>query len=318
MNRGMGKAGLVLAALSVGACTSLPGAESTAAASEPCSAALARKSRRIETSITGPAGRIVPIEVHLPAAPGRYPLIGFSHGALSAPDRYRQMLAPIAAAGYIVVAPMHLESEEFAHPSPPSELAVWNSRVEDLAIALDPPAKASALLARAGYSIDRQNVVAMGHSFGALMVQIAGGANARGPDGKATRIRAPRLDATIAWSPPGPMPGTIEAKDWAGLGVPSLVLTGTADVLTVMPRDWAWHTEGYQAMPEGRKALWVGRDIDHYFGGSFGRERPVADRSRELFARALSRTLAFIDLATGRASPCDPGPAIDGELVSRG
>lgn len=318
MNRGMKKAGLVLAALSAGACTSLPGAEPAAAASEPCPTALARNSRRIETSITGPAGRIVPIEVHLPAAPGRYPLIGFSHGALSAPDRYRQMLAPIAAAGFIVVAPMHLESEEFDHPVPPSQTAVWNSRVEDLALALEPPMEVTRLLARAGYSIDRKHVVAMGHSYGALMAQIAGGASARGPDGKETRLRAPRLVATVAWSPPGSMPGTIEAKDWAGLGLPSLVVTGTADVLTVMQKDWTWHVEGYRAMPNGRKVLWIGDGIDHYFSGSFGREKPVGDRARILFARALSQTLAFIDRAMELRSPCDPGPAIEGELVSRG
>ncbi|BDW81480.1 hypothetical protein MACH24_09180 [Erythrobacter sp. Dej080120_24] len=283
-----------------------------------CSGRLSEQSSVIIASIQTADGREIPVELHLPAKPGTYPLIGFSHGALAAPDRYHAMLRPLAAAGYIIVAPMHRESEEFTHQVSPSQIEIWNTRVEDLALALDPPPALSDRLAERGYAIDHRHKVAMGHSYGALMAQFAGGARGFGPDGKPVAFAARQLSATIAWSPPGVMPGTIEADGWATLEGDALVLTGTADQLTVMQKDWRWHTEGYGAIPSGgHKMLWVGADIDHYFGGSFGREKTPNAASLRLFDRALLQTLAFLDRATVRPMACNPGPAIAGESIVR-
>lgn len=282
-----------------------------------CADRLAGPSRLVVDALLADQGRSVPVEIHLPGEPGSYPLIGFSHGALAAPDRYRRMLEPIAAAGYIVVAPMHLESEEFEHEVDPSPPQIWYTRVEDMEIALNPPQSLIAKIEGMHYFIDGRYRIAMGHSFGALIAQLAGGARGYYPDGKQIAFEGPRPAGTVAWSPPGVMPGKIEADGWATLSGQAMVLTGTQDVLSQVRKEWEWHLEGYEAIPPGRKTLWIGDGIDHYFGGSFGREKIPDGNSSALFERALAEVLSFIDHTTGRPSVCRPGPSVEGERIVR-
>jgi alpha-beta hydrolase superfamily lysophospholipase len=45
--------------------------------------------------------------VWIPAAPGRFPLVLFSHGLHGSPERFAQMIADIAGAGFVVAAPAY-------------------------------------------------------------------------------------------------------------------------------------------------------------------------------------------------------------------
>lgn len=282
-----------------------------------CSARLSGQSEVRAVVLHATDGRAIPAEIFYPMHPGAYPLIGFSHGAFSAPNRYNAMLLPLAAAGFVIIAPMHRDSEE-ARVGKVSQEEVWQTRVADLTLALSAPAESRDLLADKGISVDHTHVFAMGHSFGALMAQLAGGAVAQSPDGKVTNSPISGLDGVIAWSPPGPMPNVIAPADWAGVSVPSLTITGTADVLAGFVDDWTWHKQSYFNMPVGSKSLWFGEGVDHYFGGSFGREKAADENSRKMFARALAQVLAFLDRAAGRTKPCELGPAIAGESLEQG
>ena len=254
-----------------------------------------------ETSLTAPGGRAVPFTIIGPVKPGRYPLIAFSHGNFAAPSRYRAMLDPIAAAGYVIVAPMHVDSELMSRDTPPSMEFVWRSRNEDLALAL----------AATPANADRRRRAAMGHSYGALNAQVAAGAVPTDPPERPAVLP----QTLVAWSPPGPFPGLIEARGWVSIATPSLTITGTSDIMPGFIDNWELHRAAYDNTPSGKRWLWVGTGINHYFGGMFGREKAASPADKRLFDRAIATTIAFLDSSFKRRRGCQVGGVIPGELL---
>ncbi|MEM6584330.1 MAG: hypothetical protein AAF692_01105, partial [Pseudomonadota bacterium] len=216
-----------------------------------------------------------------------------------------------------VLAPMHIDSEEYPRaegdPERPPHPITWATRTEDYALALDPPAAVTAALEGKGLKLDGERTIALGHSYGALIAQLPGGALAFEPDGSQVDRRKADVDAVVGWSPPAAMPGFMANEGWSTLTAPSLTLTGTADILPGFVDDWKGHKASYDYAPEGARALWVGEGIDHYFGGVFGRVKPVSEKEQALFDRALATSLRFIETRIGVAQPCTLGLAIAGE-----
>ena len=160
--------------------------------------------------------------------------------------------------------------------------------------------------------------IAMGHSYGALIAQLAGGAKAMIPRKVYPSSVLPNASAVIAWSPPGPMPGMMDAQGWSSMAVPNLTITGTADILPGFIDDWRLHTESFENAPAGEKSLWVGEGVDHYFGGSFGRVKPASPKDAKLFQTALQRSLQFIDAANGEQRVCAVSDPASGESFEKG
>lgn len=290
-----------------------------AAPTEPpaCADLLDRDAQSFEIERRAGDGRAVPLTVFAPSAPGKYPLIAFSHGAFAAPGRYAAMLEPLAAAGFVVLAPMHVDSEEYprteGEPARPAHPVTWAGRTADMELALAPSAAIREGLAERGLSLDDDKSIALGHSYGALIAQLYGGAQAIEPDGGRMDRRDSRVDAVVAFSPPGPMPGLMATEGWASLATPALTITGTADVLPGFIDDWRAHLAAHEAAPEGARAVWIGEGIDHYFGGSFGRPGEVSDAQARLFARALERTLSFMQASLEDTPACRVGDPLPGE-----
>ena len=287
--------------------------EATSTQPRSCAERLTLPSEEVQTTVTTEQGRQIPFTLFVPKEPGSYPVVGFSHGAFASPARYRAMLGPIAGAGYIVVGPMHIDSEEFGWTERPSPLETWSTRNVDMALALDPPDGIIQALAAQGLSIDHERVVALGHSYGAIIAQIPGGAIATGPDGSRAEFYNEAVDAVVGWSPPGEVPGMISAEGWSALSTPTLTITGTADILPGFIDDWRAHRASYDYAPLGNRAVWVGEGIDHYFGGMFGREKPADENSQRLFRRALEVSLNFMDRRVGSIEMCEMGGAVAGE-----
>lgn len=222
--------------------------------------------------VIAPDGRKVTLRIAQPHKVQRHrAALLLSHGANGTFEGLADIVAALAAER-LVIAPLHVDSE--AHPLhgtlPQAE--AWRTRVEDMALAA---AEAQRLAPAAP-------LVAVGHSYGALVAQALGGTTVFGKS-----VRDPRIVAVVAFSPPGAIPGFVTAADWAHLAVPMLLTTGTADVLPMIAPEWTAHLGAWDASAVAGSALWVGRGVDHYFGNKIQRLTREAPDQSAAFASAM-------------------------------
>lgn len=308
---------LAPALLALAACApSASTPEESAASPLSCEERLQGSAQILEVAITASEGRSVPVTVFAPQEAGTYPLIAFSHGAYAAPGRYRALLEPLAAAGFIIVAPMHIDSEEFEHaegePDHPPHAVTWAARNEDFALALKPPTSLVEALSAAGLTLDLERKISLGHSYGALIAQMPGGAVAIEPDGGQIDRRDDSVDVVVGWSPPGAMDGFMAKEGWKGLTIPALTITGTTDILPGFLENWEENLAAYYNAPVGARAKWVGEGVDHYFGGVFGRVKPADENSTAKFKQALAASLNFMERHSDAPVPCALAPMGEG------
>ena len=215
-------------------------------------------------------GRQVPVRRWQPPGKPRG-FIPFSHGANSSGAKYDRLCGALAAAGFLVAAPTHADSPD--HPgggSIPREQGI-PLRLADM----------RGLIAE-GVAAGLP-VIAAGHSYGALIAQMLGGAGGA-PDAA--------VAAVVAWSPPGPFPPAITAGLWKTMARPMFVETGTADMLPIMAPTWDVHRVSHDVAP-GPGVLFVGEGVDHYFGNIICRPERTEPPQEAQFADALAVTLAF-------------------------
>ncbi len=186
--------------------------------------------------------RSIELRVFAPDAPGDYPVILYSHGLGGSPFANAGNVArDLAALGYIVIAPTHLDSfrtvgvvqDDFYNPSATTAL----HRVADIQFLLSNAAALSAGLP--GYSVNLTDPTIAGHSMGAFTTALLTGATSALPEiaGLAagnsyglTTVADARFKQAILLSPQGVAPtfGFME-DSWDHQVVPALMITGTLD-----------------------------------------------------------------------------------------
>lgn len=239
------------------------------------------------------------IDIYSPQSGGPYPLVAFSHGAYSAPERYADLLQAIAASGFVVVAPLHIDSELLTNgQEPPSHFETWSTRKADLRLVPEAVRIIEAALAGVKITAVDDGYLVAGHSYGAFIAQVLAGATGMGEDANMDR----RIDGIIAFSPPGPLPDFIADDAWDGLSAPQLVVTGTADILPGFLDEWELHTLPHQRAESGQQWLWVGKDVDHYFGKLIGHLSNDISPQKEQFVEALAVTQQFALLHSNRSA----------------
>lgn len=240
--------------------------------------------------LLAPGGRRIELWDWVPRGRARA-VLTFSHGAGSAPWKYVPWTQAWVAAGYRVVAPLHVDSTDHPETARFAGFRSWQARIEDMrAISAD--------LAQA--------YVATGHSYGGLTALVQGGAEAVVPEGISGPLRDPQAKAAVAFSPPAPIPGLIDAKGYATLAVPALIQTGTADVPpgVTQPEGWRVHLAPYEAAaPGGSRYALVLDGVDHYFGGEICRPELPGPKQTAQVQEAARLSLLFIDAyGRGRAT----------------
>lgn len=182
------------------------------------------------------AGRNVDIHVTRPARIRGVMLFG--HGGGSEPSQYAALAAAFAQDGWLVLAPLHLDSR--AHPNRVAyqDPKGFVARIADL--------EAAARLAQR--LAPGKPLVAVGHSYGSLLAELRGGALAGMGPPPAVPVRA-----VLAFSSAGRLPGLIDANSYRGLVVPTMVVTGDADVVPGFVADWHQHLAAYEDSPAGDK-----------------------------------------------------------------
>ena len=242
-------------------------------------------------SLTTNKGRTITARVLTPDGCISCPLVIFSHGANSTYGRYDSLLLPLAKSGYRIAAPNHTDSED--HPSRAEYTpADWlPTRLEDY----------NMIAAR--YETNYR--IAAGHSFGAMIAQIAGGAELSLP----VKIDpAYKPNAVLAYSPPGPIPNYIGPQGWSKVSVPSLVTTGTKDIVPMMAEEWEAHLVSYDSSPPNISFALIYENMDHYMNGAYGRETQDVTEERERALNHMVDTSVFFmsKLQTnGKVSPED-------------
>jgi dienelactone hydrolase len=187
--------------------------------------------------------RAVPVRLYLPAAPvngaaaAPLPLVVFSHGIGGSRRGYSYLGRHWASQGYASLHLQHVGSDRTLWAGNPLGLpgrlqaaaqeSEATSRVRDLSFALD-QLLAGPLAAR----IDAGRIVAAGHSYGANTTLLAAGAEVQ-RGGQPVKLRDPRIRAAIVISAP-PFYGEAAPEQVLGhIGVPSLHITATEDVIRV-------------------------------------------------------------------------------------
>ena len=186
--------------------------------------------------------RSVPVRLYLPTVPaagaaGPVPLVVFSHGLGGSRDGYKYLGRYFAANGYASLHLQHIGSDRqvwFGNPfsllGRMNDAAVDNEaidRVRDMGFALD-RLLASNIAAR----IDRQRIVAAGHSYGANTRLLASGAEVE-REGRVLRMRDPRIKAAILLSAPPFYGLTDTARILKSIDIPTLHITATDDDIAI-------------------------------------------------------------------------------------
>lgn len=248
-----------------------------------------------QVQLTAPDGRAIDVSVW--EAADERAVVVFSHGYNGSPAAYRRILSEWVEAGFTVVAPLHVDSLRHPRHAEFDGAAAFTTRIVDLAVV-----RGFVKAAHAG-----KPIVAAGHSFGSLMSAIAGGAvTVAGPQGD------PAVKAVVALSSAGDLQGVVTPDSYAGLTVPTLMVTGDEDLVPRYVADWRAHRSPFDRSPAGGKMLLV------FHGGDHSLIRNADEADFDLIART---SVVFIEahaLGDAEASRAlDAVTAPDGVTIER-
>ncbi len=269
--------------------------------------------RRTQTALPGPLAveeleasltdasrsRELPLRIWLPAGPGPFPLILFSHGVGGEPSTYAALLRSWASHGYAVIAPSHPGSDArifvaLGRPARRLEEALqspknWADRPQDISFILDSlPALEARLPALAG-KLDLSRIGMSGHSFGASTSAAIAGVPIQLPGEAAPRsFRDGRPKAFVLLSPTRYGDRGFRAPGWQAMTRPLLAMTGTRDVPigSAHPEE---RTLPFRDAPPGDKWLIVIEGAEHMsFAGGLPFHRVPAPMQRAIEEATLS------------------------------
>lgn len=192
------------------------------------------------------ADRDVELTLLRPEAPKG--VVIFSHGAGAWPMGYATLLDLWAKAGFLVVAPLHVDSQKHPRRADYTLQTAFPARLADLA-------GASAYAAKAAPGLP---VAAAGHSYGSLMSLIRGGALTG-----VVPAQDPSVKAVLCFSSPGVIRGLINPTAYQGVKGPMMMITGDQDVMPGVFDDWHEHLYPFETSPAGDKYAWIGKGVDH-------------------------------------------------------
>jgi len=200
-----------------------------------------------------------------------FPLLLFSHGNWSDKDAYDRIIEHWTSHGYITISINHLDCcsmlggiiSSIRH----GQLGLIEGRINDLVFLLDNLDSLAVLVPAIAGKIDRDNIAATGHSFGAFSAQQLAGAGTFDPDDENyLYFRDQRIKAVVAISPPGEMFDTITDGSWLEIEKPMLVTTGTWDSNEQFWPDWRAHKLSFDTAKPGQNYALVTQGADHYLG----------------------------------------------------
>jgi pimeloyl-ACP methyl ester carboxylesterase len=241
------------------------------------------------------AGRDVSVHRWRPSGPvsGR---IHFSHGANSAPWKYRKLIEPLVSAGFEVWAPLHVDSTDHPDTAQFSGMASWAARLEDMQLIA---------------AQNRSPYHAVGHSYGALTALTLGGVETVWPESLKRIVDTSAVQSVIALSPPGPIAELVSASGYSRLVAPSLIQTGDRDVPpnSLARSRWEERLTVYDAAPaDGNRYAVILDGVDHYFGNAIGRPEIIIEPQTQQLELLIDIAVLFLYAYGAGSTPASNNP----------
>ena len=204
-----------------------------------------------------------------------------SHGTFAGNRDYEAIALPLVEQGYHVAIPIHPDSKSHPLNARFSRENYAAHRIEDHQLILEHIARMQG---------QDTNWISIGHSFGALIA--SGFAGASQDSGLLSESPLGRPGHTIALSPPGIIPNVFTQEEFEKLSSPTLIVTGTKDLVPTMIDNWKDHLALYQGAPKGKAKAIIFEGQDHYFNGLYG--RPTNREKGQSDKDLIRLILAFI------------------------
>ena len=257
----------------------------------------------------GSASLVVPVDnremslrIVYPDQGGPYPIIVFSHGTFSSSDKYNLVVEFWAERGYVVILPNHLDANYGIIPNKTEDMIhVINTRISDMSFILDNLDAIEVQNPGLKDKLNRNKIIAAGHSIGTQVVLVNTGQRIRNPTNNfVTESNEDRFMAAVMLSDPGKM-ALMPDDAWKGGLKPTFLSTGPEDygLMGDGRREAEYQNEilTLPNEPTGDKYLLFIEHGDHYFGGLIHRDvNKVPDYDGIAVFNAAS--LAFMDAHT--------------------
>ena len=239
----------------------------------------------------------LPLKIYYPDAPGPFPVIVFSHGALASKDCYAELGQYWASFGYVSIHPSHADSIADNGFSGTLRDAIsdprnWRSRPKDISFVVDSLSEIEKLAPQLSGKLDYRRIGVGGHSFGAYTAELIGGMSISlpGQDGLQS-FADKRVQAILLMSPQGEGRMGLTAHSWDNLRLPMLLMFGSRD-FGPWGEPAVWRSEAYQKAPSGDKYEVEFEGGTHMAFAGLSRQGGVQD---EAFQCAKRESLAFWD-----------------------
>lgn len=236
--------------------------------------------------------RIVPLQVKvtMPVTSAKsgvntHPVIILSHGHgnsnyLSSYKGYGPIADFLAAHGFIVIQPTHLDSKALQlNPNGPEGPTYPVSRIKDISIILNHLDVIENEFPEVKNKMDKDRIAIIGHSMGAFNAGIYLGEQNTDKNGKVFAISEPRIKAGVLMSAPGNAEGInpIVAKafldynpNFSTMNKPTLFFVGDQDdSKQETNKGYIWHADGYKEST-GSKSIVILKGAQHNLGGISG------------------------------------------------
>ena len=246
--------------------------------------------------------REMSLRIVYPDQGGPYPIIVFSHGTFSSSDKYNLVVEFWAERGYVVILPNHLDANYGIIPSKTEDMIrIIHTRISDMSFILDNLDAIEGQNPGLKGKLNRNQIIAAGHSIGTQVVLVNTGQRMRNPTNNyVTESSEDRFMAAVMLSDPGKM-SMMPDDTWKGGSAPTFLSTGSEDYgLMGDGRREAEYQNEILTLPDestGDKYLLLIERGDHYFGGLIHRD---VDKAPDYDGLAIfnAASLAFMDAHT--------------------
>lgn len=246
--------------------------------------------------------REMSLRIVYPDQGGPYPIIVFSHGTFSSSDKYNLVVEFWAERGYVVILPNHLDANYGIIPSRTEDMIrIIHTRISDMSFILDNLDAIEGQNPGLKGKLNRNQIIAAGHSIGTQVVLVNTGQRIRNPTNNyVTESSEDRFMAAVMLSDPGKM-SMMPDDTWKGGSAPTFLSTGSEDYgLMGDGRREAEYQNEILTLPDestGDKYLLLIERGDHYFGGLIHRD---VDKAPDYDGLAIfnAASLAFMDAHT--------------------